>query len=237
MEARYIPSGILRRIISAWSEFLFPNREVAKAHALWLPGQVRALCTELTEGVIIVIVRDIKQKNIKTVTKRWLGSSVRNCVLLEARICGRQNRSNETRFCILAVTAAHRRRQQSMPRNSNPDPHEMDQTPRRSATLWTKNHGSLQGTSAPFPHTRYGNEHVQQVFSDLQKHTHADCRRRQQRKCGSDTEQSSTNLLANTFKKKTTTNQHTTQQDTGSSSTTHAQAVQRCRRNGTGRHE
>ena len=32
--------------------------------------------------------------------------------------------------------------QQSMPRYSNPQSHEMEQAYRRSATLWTTNHGS-----------------------------------------------------------------------------------------------
>ena len=73
------------------------------------------------------------------------------------------------------------RQQQIVPRNSNIHPQEMDQAhqisvqhivPRLTGVSTVKNKFRLQISSFYFfPHTAYGHEQVQLVYSELQKHT------------------------------------------------------------------
>ena len=66
-----------------------------------------------------------------------------------------------------------------MPLNGNTHPQEMDQEhqevqhvgPRLTEVSIVKKKFRLEVSSVHFPHTGYGDQHVQQVFSELQKHT------------------------------------------------------------------
>ena len=69
-------------------------------------------------------------------------------------------------------------KQQSMPPNGNTHPQEVDQTQKGSAAFWAETHRSLhreEGVQVSsvyfFFHTGYGDERVQPVCSELQKHT------------------------------------------------------------------
>ena len=66
------------------------------------------------------------------------------------------------------------RQQQSMPRNSNTHPQEMDQADQRSTACWAETHRSLhreEEVQTASLLSGPGDERVQQVHSELQKHT------------------------------------------------------------------